>query len=487
MLNTFENAQATTSRREERERQLELMNHAANGTGPFAADAIDSGLDVDLDIDESLMLDVESISPSLHSRGDGGRGGDVMNPDEARKAALAALRAADRDHKSTQRSAGMGEGRLNSDRKFQWTTARSQDEGFEMDSMPDEEMFEADLNTAHNQSNLGSIRAMKGHGGGGSKALSAFFNPAVICCTVGGRRVSRNVALLVAFVVSAMVIVGATVGSTAGKGPSGYVVKAQQQAMVAELAARLVSYKETLVNAEISSMSDLETVDSPQYKAVTFLSHKDNVVFDLAVDNQKDQMISKYGLVLLYFSNVGEASHFLDGKVPNADEEFDANLEDDFRDPERDSESEAKGPIDHTHEWLSESNGKDPPHCHWTGVECYDPNEEGVGMGVVKALNLTMRGLVGTISPDVPKALKDVLSFDLGYNSLTGSIPETIRFMTFLKQLYLGGNDLNGNIPNTIGELRQLEDLYLQENSLSGAIPQEIGLLTQLGKYFIIP
>jgi hypothetical protein len=35
MLDTFENTQNTTSRRQERERQLELMNHAANGTGPF--------------------------------------------------------------------------------------------------------------------------------------------------------------------------------------------------------------------------------------------------------------------------------------------------------------------------------------------------------------------------------------------------------------------------------------------------------------------
>jgi len=62
MLNTFENAQITTSRRRDRERQLELMSHAANGIGPFASDILDSagtwddGLD---DIDESLMLDVE--------------------------------------------------------------------------------------------------------------------------------------------------------------------------------------------------------------------------------------------------------------------------------------------------------------------------------------------------------------------------------------------------------------------------------------------
>ncbi len=72
MLNTFDQSSKAASRRAERERQLELMNHAANGTGPFAAEAMDSNWDVadidigDLDIDQSLALDVSVTSDGSH-------------------------------------------------------------------------------------------------------------------------------------------------------------------------------------------------------------------------------------------------------------------------------------------------------------------------------------------------------------------------------------------------------------------------------------
>jgi len=435
------------------------MNHAANGTGPFAAHAMDSALD-DLDIDESLMLDVEGITPT------GGRKRsdvDIMNPDEARKAALAALRAADRDHKSTQRSAGMGEGTLNSDRRFKWSS--SHDDGFEIDDPIDEEMFEADLNTAHHEIYSGSRPTSRSGG---------LLKPGAICCTIRGKRITRNFALVVLALVSVIVIIGASVGSSKTKQRNNVL---SALGGTPEQIARYSAYRDLLVQEGISSKEDLEKEESPQYKAITFLSHEDSITFDPFVEIEREQFISKYGLILLYYSNVADQSQFLKGKIP--DENVDTNEDDYYRDPTRDNPGE-NGPVDHSHDWLSESDGKDPAHCHWTGVQCYSPTDEGVGLGVVKSLNLTMRGLVGSILPDVPRALNDVISLDLGYNSLTGPIPDSVYSMTFLRQLYLGGNDISGQIPSSIGELKQLEDLYLQENRLSGQIPQEIGLLTQL-------
>jgi Leucine-rich repeat (LRR) protein len=71
----------------------------------------------------------------------------------------------------------------------------------------------------------------------------------------------------------------------------------------------------------------------------------------------------------------------------------------------------------------------------------------------------------------------------LQYNTLTGSIPESIGDLSNLKRLYLRNNNLSGNIPSIFGTLLNLLRLKLQENFLTGQIPENICTLENLRIY----
>ncbi|WVZ77338.1 hypothetical protein U9M48_025217 [Paspalum notatum var. saurae] len=68
----------------------------------------------------------------------------------------------------------------------------------------------------------------------------------------------------------------------------------------------------------------------------------------------------------------------------------------------------------------------------------------------------------------------------MGFNNITGKIPEDIANLVNLKMLVLAGNHLEGTIPSSLGKLRRLNELFLGMNKLSGLIPSIIGNLTNL-------
>jgi len=490
MLNTFENSKTTTSRRRERERQLELMNHAANGTGPFAADTLDSrhwdaGLD---DIDESLMLDVEgagsAAKPSTPIRG-GTAYNDILSPDEARAAALAALRAADRDHysnKAVHRSNSERQTDRSPDR-FRWSPPNVPHDDGDFDITEESlDDHDADLNTASHQAY--SVRKKRRWNGGAT------------CAKIAGKTITRRTALIALLCLAAVValIVGVAVGSKNASTPSD---ASPSSATVSspEAQQRIASYKSIVTSQGVSTPAVFEDSNSPQYKALVWLSQheaddkQDQDTSGITPVKEADLLINRYGLLVLYYANIepGDDQHFLHGTASassgqqdsSAAEVYDPNLQDDFRDSVA-NQSEETAPVDNANQWLTSAS-----HCSWTGVECFQPSDSdgAAGYGIVKSLNLTMRGLVGSIPEDVPRALNDLLLLDLGYNKLTGNIPNSIGAMTYVEQVYLGGNQLEGSIPSSIGALAFLEDLYLQENMLSGSIPAEIGNLSQLCKY----
>ncbi|CAI7755905.1 unnamed protein product, partial [Closterium sp. NIES-53] len=69
---------------------------------------------------------------------------------------------------------------------------------------------------------------------------------------------------------------------------------------------------------------------------------------------------------------------------------------------------------------------------------------------------------------------------DVGSNSLTGSILDSISALTALDFLDLSNNSLTGSIPNSISALTALTLLNLRSNSLMGSIPDSISALTAL-------
>jgi len=75
-----------------------------------------------------------------------------------------------------------------------------------------------------------------------------------------------------------------------------------------------------------------------------------------------------------------------------------------------------------------------------------------------------------------------VVSLDLSYNNLKGSLPSTLGNFTMLTSLILNGNLLSGGIPASITSLSNLTIVDFSNNKLTGIIPSNIGSLTKLVK-----
>ncbi|CAN6709033.1 unnamed protein product [Malus baccata var. baccata] len=69
---------------------------------------------------------------------------------------------------------------------------------------------------------------------------------------------------------------------------------------------------------------------------------------------------------------------------------------------------------------------------------------------------------------------------DLGYNRLTGKLPDSLGHLKNLRFLILWFNSFQGSIPKSIGKLKSLEELYISNNQMSGSIPEGLGQLSSL-------
>lgn len=73
-----------------------------------------------------------------------------------------------------------------------------------------------------------------------------------------------------------------------------------------------------------------------------------------------------------------------------------------------------------------------------------------------------------------------VYSINLNGNNLSGSIPESIGNLKYLKDISLESNQLNGELPASIYELNDLEYLRLANNGFVGSLSESIDNLTRL-------
>lgn len=87
--------------------------------------------------------------------------------------------------------------------------------------------------------------------------------------------------------------------------------------------------------------------------------------------------------------------------------------------------------------WLTNT-----PHCDWDFVAC-DSEQK------VKLLTLGFNNLTGTI-PDTLAHLPRLQNLDLVFNKLEGSVPDVFGSLAGLLQLGLGGNALSGAIPDSL-------------------------------------
>ncbi|XP_030970907.1 putative receptor-like protein kinase At3g47110 [Quercus lobata] len=111
--------------------------------------------------------------------------------------------------------------------------------------------------------------------------------------------------------------------------------------------------------------------------------------------------------------------------------------------------------------------------CQWEGVTCGRKHRR------VTVLNLTTRGLVGSLSPYIGN-LSFMRVIDLSSNTIGGKIHNEIGRLFKLQVLRLRNNSFQGEIPSNLSHCANLELLNVGQNNLSGSIPMEFASLSKL-------
>ncbi|WVZ69229.1 hypothetical protein U9M48_018047, partial [Paspalum notatum var. saurae] len=87
------------------------------------------------------------------------------------------------------------------------------------------------------------------------------------------------------------------------------------------------------------------------------------------------------------------------------------------------------------------------------------------------ARDLAIQGLKGYITYEISH-LKDLVSLNLSYNSLTGILPPGLG-QPSLVSLDISSNEFTGSIPATIGSSK-LQTALLNNNQLDGQVPERL-------------
>ncbi|XP_051139156.1 probable LRR receptor-like serine/threonine-protein kinase At3g47570 [Andrographis paniculata] len=112
--------------------------------------------------------------------------------------------------------------------------------------------------------------------------------------------------------------------------------------------------------------------------------------------------------------------------------------------------------------------------CTWNGVTCSHSHRDRV-----VSINLRYQDLAGSLSPFIGN-LSFLRSIFLRNNWFSGQIPGEIGRLRRLEYINLSNNSFSGEIPRNITHCRDLNSLVLIHNNLTGRIIPEIGSLLKL-------
>ncbi|GMH03229.1 hypothetical protein Nepgr_005068 [Nepenthes gracilis] len=101
--------------------------------------------------------------------------------------------------------------------------------------------------------------------------------------------------------------------------------------------------------------------------------------------------------------------------------------------------------------------------CNFNGVTCNSDNS-------VIGIELSNRGLTGTLPFDSICQLQSLQRLSLGFNSLSGTVSADLDNCTKLQYLDLGNNNFNGSFPD-ISSLKNLKYMYLNMSGFTGTFP----------------
>jgi Leucine rich repeat len=217
-----------------------------------------------------------------------------------------------------------------------------------------------------------------------------------------------------------------------------------------ESSVRFQNLVRLLSEGGISLSPDLQTRDTPQYRAAYWIANKDleqrEFSDPLTIGNDPHRVIQRYILALLYF---------------------------------------ATGGPDHWIKTLDFITATD--ECAWS-QDLTMPNfisgRYNVGVGCdtnlqVRSLFLPENGLIGKL-PNEIRFLNRINLISFPLNDLSGAIPEGLSEMQDLLYLDLNYNSFTGSIPDFMGDFGRLQVLGLSNNQFGGSVPNSLGTLPSI-------
>mmetsp|Transcript_52952 Transcript_52952/g.59941 ORF Transcript_52952/g.59941 Transcript_52952/m.59941 type:complete len:604 (-) Transcript_52952:76-1887(-) len=211
---------------------------------------------------------------------------------------------------------------------------------------------------------------------------------------------------------------------------------------------RINEFHAEILELELSSKSDLETVGSPQYNAIQWLANVDGA--KMKANNA--HAMQRYALAVLFYSTSGTEDHV-----------------------------NPKGSWIDQNNWMT-ANGL----CSWNGILCKGDLDDGLSQhsnnenGFVTVLQLPSNNLDGNLPAELC-ALTLLSKLDLSQNGLTGTLPKELAALHELRDLVLRENNLSGLIPTDYGiQMSNMRQLNLGVNRFNGPIPQQIEHMVSL-------
>lgn len=241
-----------------------------------------------------------------------------------------------------------------------------------------------------------------------------------------------------------------------------------------DVAGRTKQVEDFLVSKQVSTLQDLQDINSAQHRAAAFIADGDNLHMPLTVENTR-RFVERYVLAVLFYEFNGPNwtynLKFLSG-VDHCDwhDDFETGAGNIIR----------QGVICNEDKHVTELKlGKliDPSSGR---LFVYTALMESSLCIFILVFLPAWNNLKGTQIPRQIGYLQDLVDFHLYYNDIGGYFPTAFRQMKSLKGIGLMRTGMMGSLPEWIGEMTQLTTLGLGDNKLSGEIPDSIENLQNL-------